>query len=306
MRFGVHTGLHNTTTQELDALWRRIDSHGFDWISVWDHFYAADATLTADGMTSGSMCLESVAAHTALAMTTSRVRCGCLVYCVGYRHPAVLANAMATIDHLSGGRVTCGLGAGWHQTEFAAYDIPFPPAPVRLRQVAEAIQCMRALLTEDVANFNGEFFTLHDARCDPKPVQRRLPLWLGGGGEQVTLKLVAKYADGWNVPFVAPDVYAHKSRVLERHCEAVGRDASEIERTVNLALAWKDEDLEVQFGGMAAMVRPNVLIGSTQEVVDRVGEYADAGCAQLNLALRAPFDVDGLDRFATEVLPQFG
>ena len=238
-------------------------------------------------------------------MTTSRVRCGCLVYCVGYRHPAVLANAMATIDHLSGGRVTCGLGAGWHQAEFAAYDIPFPPAPVRLRQLGEAIQCVRALLTEDVADFDGEFFSLRDARCDPKPVQRRLPLWIGGAGEQVTLKLVAKYADGWNVPFVAPDAYSHKSRVLERHCEVVGRDPSEIERSVNLALAWRDEDLEVQFGGLAAMVRPNVLIGSTQEVVDRVGEYAEAGCMQLNLALRPPFDVDGLDRFATEVLPQF-
>jgi alkanesulfonate monooxygenase SsuD/methylene tetrahydromethanopterin reductase-like flavin-dependent oxidoreductase (luciferase family) len=238
-------------------------------------------------------------------MTTSRVRCGSLVYCVGYRHPAVLANAMATLDHLSGGRVTFGLGAGWHQAEFAAYGLPFPPAPVRLRQVAEAIQCVRALLTEDVANFEGEFFQLRDARCDPKPLQRRLPLWLGGGGEQVTLKLVARHADGWNVPFVVPEVYAHKVRVLQQHCEAVGRDPAEIECTVNLALAWKDEDLEAQFGGIAQAVRPNVLIGSTQEVVDRIGEYADAGCAQVNLALRAPFDREGVDRFAEEVLPAF-
>ena len=177
---------------------------------------------------------------------------------------------------------------------------------MRLRQLAEAIQCVRALLTEEVANFDGEFFPLHDARCDPKPVQPRLPLWLGGGGEKVTLKLVAEHADGWNVPFVEPEQYAHKVEVLQRHCEAVGRDPGEIERTVNLALAWNDEDLEAQFGGIGAMVRPNVLIGSTQEVVDRVGEYADAGCRQVNLALRAPFDVDGLDRFAAEVLPAFG
>jgi probable F420-dependent oxidoreductase len=305
MRFGVHTGLHNTTVEELDALWRRIEGHGFEWISVWDHFYAADATITEDGMTSGSQCLESVAAHAALAMTTSSVRCGCLVYCVGYRHPAVLANAMATIDHLSGGRVTCGLGAGWHATEFGAYGIPFPPAPVRLRQVAEAIQCVRLLLTEDIADFDGEYFTLRDARCEPKPVQQRLPLWLGGGGEKVTLKLVARYADGWNVPFVAPDAYAHKVRVLGEHCESVGRDPAEIDHTVNLALAWRDEDLEAQFGGLATYVRPTVLIESSQEVVDRVGEYADAGCAQVNLALRPPFDVDGLDRFAAEILPVF-
>src|SRR5262249_6623388 len=156
-----------------------------------------------------------------------------------YRHPAVLANAMATIDHLSGGRVTCGLGAGWHATEFGAYGIPFPPAPVRLRQVAEAIQCVRLLLTEGVGDLDGEFFILRDARSDPKPVQQRLPLWLGGGGEKVTLKLVAKHADGWNVPFVAPDAYAHKVRVLGEHCQSVGRDPADIDRTVNLALAWR-------------------------------------------------------------------
>jgi alkanesulfonate monooxygenase SsuD/methylene tetrahydromethanopterin reductase-like flavin-dependent oxidoreductase (luciferase family) len=305
VKFGVHTGVQNTTTEELAALWQQIEGHRFEWISIWDHFYAADVTFTAEGLTSGSVSLEAITSHTALAMSTSRVRCGSLVYCVGYRHPAVLANAMATLDLLSGGRVTCGLGAGWHQAEFAAYNIPFPPAPVRLRQVAEAIQCIRALLTEDVANFEGEFFQLRDARCDPKPVQERLPLWLGGGGEKVTLKLVAQYADGWNVPFVIPEVYRHKVDVLHRHCEAVRRDPSEIDCTVNLALAWKDEDLELQFGGIAEAVRPNVLIGSTQEVIDRIGQYADAGCVQVNLALRAPFDPEGIDRFAAEVLPAF-
>jgi alkanesulfonate monooxygenase SsuD/methylene tetrahydromethanopterin reductase-like flavin-dependent oxidoreductase (luciferase family) len=305
VKFGVHTGVQNTTTEELAALWQQIEGHRFEWISIWDHFYAADVTFTAEGLTSGSVSLEAITSHTALAMSTARVRCGSLVYCVGYRHPAVLANAMATLDLLSGGRVTCGLGAGWHQAEFAAYNIPFPPAPVRLRQVAEAIQCIRALLTEDVANFEGEFFQLRDARCDPKPVQERLPLWLGGGGEKVTLKLVAQYADGWNVPFVIPEVYRHKVDVLHRHCEAVRRDPSEIDCTVNLALAWKDEDLELQFGGIAEAVRPNVLIGSTQEVIDRIGQYADAGCVQVNLALRAPFDPEGIDRFAAEVLPAF-
>ena len=305
MRFGVHSGVHNTTTGELRALWERIEGHGFDWISIWDHFYAADATITADGVSSGSNCLEAVTAHTALVMSTSRVRCGSLVYCVSYRHPAVLANAMATLDHFAGGRVTFGLGAGWHQGEYSAYGIPFPPASVRLRQVNEAIQCIRLLLTEDVADFAGEFFTLTDARCDPKPVQDRLPLWVGGGGEQVTLRIVAQHADGWNVPFVTPEQYGHKVEVLHRHCEKAGRDPAEIECTVNLALAWREEDLEAQFGGLANMVRPTVLNGSVQQVVDRIGEYADAGCDQVNVAMRAPFDVEGLDRFAAEVLPAF-
>ena len=129
VKLGVHTGLQNTRVDELRALWRRIEDHGFEWISIWDHFYAADATFTPVGITSGSVCLEAITMHTALALSTERVRCGSLVYCVGYRHPAVLANAMATLDQLSGGRVTLGLGAGWHQSEYAAYDIAFPPAP---------------------------------------------------------------------------------------------------------------------------------------------------------------------------------
>jgi len=303
VRFGVHTGLQNTTTDELRSLWRRIETSGFEWISIWDHFYSADATVTEEGTTSGPVCHEAVAAHTALALETRRVRCGSLVYCVAYRHPAVLANAMATIDHLSGGRVTLGLGAGWHQGEFAAYGIPFPPAPVRLRMLDEAIQCIRALTTLEVADFDGEFFTLRDARCEPKPVQRRLPLWIGGGGERVTLRLAARHADGWNIPFITPDAYRHKAEVLEAHCDREGRDPTTIERSVNLTLAWTEEDLRARFGGMADWIRPSALTGSTAEIVDRVGAYRDAGAQWVNLALRAPFDTESVDRFAAEVLP---
>lgn len=306
MRFGVHTGLQNTTTDELRAVWRRAEELGFEWISIWDHFYAADATVTAEGTTSGSVCLEAVAAHAALALETTRVRCGSLVYCVGYRHPAVLANAIATIDHLSAGRVTLGLGAGWHQGEFAAYGLPFPPAPVRLRQLDEAIQCIRGLLTRETTNFEGEFFTLTDARCDPKPVQERLPLWVGGGGEKVTLRIVAQHADGWNIPFVPPDAYRHKLDVLHEHCARVGRDPAEITKSVNLTLAWSEEELRERFGGMAEWILPSALTGSAQEMADRLGEYGEAGAEWVNIALRAPFEIDALERFAADVMTAVG
>jgi F420-dependent oxidoreductase-like protein len=298
VKFGVHAGLQNTTIGELQDLWRRIEGHGFEWISIWDHFYAADAS-------GGAVCLEAVATHAALALATERVRCGSLVYSVGYRHPAVLANAVATIDQLSGGRVTLGLGAGWHQGEYDAYGIPFPSPGVRLRQLDEGIQCVRGLLTEAVANFEGEYFQLRDARCEPKPIQARLPIWVGGGGEKVTLRIAARHADGWNVPFIPPDEYARKVGVLDGHCEREGRDPSEITRAVNVGLAWREEDLQAQFSGIADFVRPGVLTGSTQDVVDRVGAYGDAGAEMLILAMRAPFDVGGLDRFAGEVLPAF-
>ena len=153
-------------------------------------------------------------------------------------------------------------------------------------------------------DFDGEFYQLRDARCVPKPKQARLPLWLGGQGEKVTLKLVARHADGWNVPFVSVETFRHKIGVLEAHCADVGRDPAPITTSLNLALAWRDEDLLAQFGNTAEFVRDSVLTGGPQAIVDRIGAYAEAGADQVNLALRAPFDVDGLERFAAEVLPQ--
>ena len=289
--FGVHTGLQNTSIEELVALWQRIERLGFSWISVWDHFYAADGTGRPH-------CLEAVSAHAALACHTTSVRCGCLVYSVGYRHPAVLANAIATIDHLSGGRADIGLGAGWSQVEYDAYGIAFPPVGVRLRQLEEAAACVRSLLHNDQTTFAGEHFRFERARCEPKPLQQRLPVWIGGGGERRTLRIAAQHADGWNVPFVAPEVFRHKVGVLHRHCDDAGRDPAAIRLSVNVGIAWREEDLHAQFGNIAELVRPGVLTGSEQEVVDRVGAYTDAGAQQVNIALRAPWDVEGLDRLA--------
>jgi alkanesulfonate monooxygenase SsuD/methylene tetrahydromethanopterin reductase-like flavin-dependent oxidoreductase (luciferase family) len=263
VRFGVHTGLQHTSIDDLQSLWRRIEELGFDWISIWDHFYAADASGDAH-------CLEAITAHTALAATTERVTCGSLVYSAGYRHPAVLANAMATLDQVAHGRT---------------------------------VHCVRGLLTQERTTFDGEFFHMRDARCEPKPEQARLPIWIGGGGEKVTLRIAAQYADGWNVPFIAPDAWAHKAGVLDAHCERLGRDPIEITKSANVGLAFTEEDLRRQFGAMSKAVRPGVLSGAVQEMVDKVGAYVDAGASYVILALRAPFDREGLERFAAEVLP---
>jgi F420-dependent oxidoreductase-like protein len=289
--FGVHTGLQNTTMDELRDLWRRIEAAGFGWISIWDHFYAAD-------MTGKPVCHEAVAAHAALACTTSRVRVGSLVYCVGYRHPAVLANALVTIDHLSNGRADLGLGAGWSQVEYDAYGIPFPSPKVRLDMLEEAAECVRGLLRDESTTFKGEHFTLTDARCEPKPVQAELPIWIGGGGEKRTLRIVAKLADAWNVPFIPPEEFARKRAVLHSHCDDIGRDPADLRCAVNVGLAWREEDLEPQFGNMSNFVRPGVLMGSDEQVLDRIGQYVDAGADQVNIAVRAPFDPAGLERLA--------
>ncbi len=288
--FGVHTGPANTTVEELQALWRRIEDLPFDWISIWDHFYAADGTSTN--------CVEAVVAHTALAMTTSRVRCGSLVYCAGYRHPAVLANAVSAIDHLSGGRCDVGVGAGWLGDEYRAHGIPFPAAGVRLDIMEEYLRCIRGLLREPAFTFRGQHFTLDGAVLDPRPLQPELPIWVGGGGEQRTLRIVAELADGWNVPFISPEDFAHKREVLHAHCATVGRDPADIRCSVNVGCAPTEESLHRQFGSIADFVRPGVLVGSTQEMVDAIGRYTDAGADQINVALRAPFEVEALEYLA--------
>ncbi|MFM7687242.1 MAG: TIGR03560 family F420-dependent LLM class oxidoreductase [Actinomycetota bacterium] len=290
--FGVHVGLQHTTADELRCVWRRIEDLGFGWISVWDHFYGAT------GKPDDAACLEAVAMHAALACTTSRVRCGSLVYSVGYRHPAVLAKAITAIDQLSGGRADMGIGAGWAKVEYDAYGIDFPEIKVRMDQLEEGIQCLRGLLHGEVTDFEGRWFTLRDARNEPRPVQQKLPIWVGGGGEKRTLRIAARHADGWNVPFISPDQFAHKSRVLDDHCDAVGRDHGEIKRAVNLGLAFTNESLVQQFGQIAEFVRPGVLSGSDEEIIDRIGQYVQAGADQVNIALRAPFDLDSLERFS--------
>jgi F420-dependent oxidoreductase-like protein len=291
--FGVHTGLQNTTVAELRDLWSRVEELGFDWISIWDHFYSADF--------GGYECHEAVASHAALACHTARVRVGSLVYCAGYRHPAVLANAIATIDHLSGGRAELGLGAGWAQNEYQAYGFDFPRAGARLDLLAEFAQVVRGLLRDEVTDFAGQHFRLTEARCEPKPLQAELPIWIGGGGERRTLRLVAEHADGWNVPFVSPEELRRKTGVLEGHCADVGRDPGTIRRAVNVGLVEDEAALQAKFGAIAEFVRPGVLMGPVDTLAERMNEYVDAGAHQINIALRAPWDPEGLERAAEAV-----
>lgn len=291
--FGVHTGPAGVTAEELRSVWRRVEELPFGWISVWDHFYAADGRSTT--------CFEGVTAHMALAMATSRVRCGSLVYCAAYRHPAVLANAMAAIDHFSGGRCEVGLGAGWDEQEFRAHGIDFPSAGERLDLLAEYAVVVRGLLSGEPFDHEGRFFRMEAAVCDPPPVQSPLPLWIGGGGERRTLRIVAECADGWNVPFIGPAEYAHKNEVLDTHCTDLGRAPGDVTRSVNVGLAPDDTSLHRQFGAIAEFVRPGVLMGSAAEMADTIGRYAEAGAQQLNVALRAPYELGALEDLAAAI-----
>ena len=175
-RFGVHTGLQHTTADELRLLWKRIEALGFDWISIWDHFYGAT------GAPDDAACLEAVAMHATLACETERVQCGSLVYSIGYRHPAVLAKAITAIDLISGGRAAMGLGAGWAEVEYEAYGIDFPAVGTRMDQLEEGVAVLRGLLARRGDDVRGS--VVHDqggaqrAATDPgRPAD--LDRWVG-------------------------------------------------------------------------------------------------------------------------------
>ena len=309
MRFGIHAGPQDCSIDDLRRLWRLADEQGFHWCSVWDHLYSiSDLTNPA------SPSFEGVATMAALAGATTRVRVGCLVFCVGYRNPGVLCKAAVTIDHLSGGRVELGLGAGWNENEFRAFGMPFLPIKNRLDQLEETAIVLRRLFDGERVSFDGTHVHLTDARCDPRPLQARLRLWIGGQGEKRLLRIVARHADGWNVPFLAPEVFTQRVATLDEWCAKEGRDPRAITRTINVGLALGRDDAAVQhqedklpgmFGGLTELVKPGILIGTPSRVVDRIGEYERAGAEWVILALRAPFDWEGLALFIQDVMPAF-
>ncbi len=306
--FGVHTGQQNCTLHELRRLWRHVDTAGFDWISIWDHFYESPPR---DG---NGEAFEAVSALTLLATETSQARIGCLVFCMGYRHPAVLAKALVTIDHVSNGRLEVGLGAGWHEAEYRGYGLPFLPIKERMDMLEEGVQVIKALFTNARSNFAGKYFTLTNAACYPKPLQQPLRIWIGGLGERRTLRLAARYADGWNGPYISPEQFRHKCQVLDHWCEKEGRDPATILRTVNVGFYMAPEasrarairqQLEAEWGSALEQRVGGFLTGTPQETIDRIGAYQEAGASRLNIALRAPFDWDALQAFIEEVMPAF-
>jgi len=309
MRFGVHAGPQDCTLDELRRLWALVEGAGFHWCSVWDHLFSV-----SDLNDPTKPCLEGVATMTALAAATTRVRVGCLVFCVGYRNPGVLAKAAVTVDHVSGGRCELGLGAGWNQREFDAFGMPFLPIKDRLDQLEETAIVLRRLFDGETVTLHGRQLRVTDAVCAPRPLQPRLRLWIGGQGEKRLLRIVARHADGWNVPFLSPATWTERNAVLDGWCERERRDPRAIVRTANVGLAMgetearaaaQEAQLEGMFGQLTEWVKPGHLMGTPARVRERVAEYRAAGVEWLILALRAPFDWEGLELFAREVMPAF-
>lgn len=252
------------------------------YASVWlpDHYAATPDGLLTDTRTP---LLDGLSTLGALAASTERVRLGPLVASNTFRHPAILAKVIASLDHVSGGRMELGMGAGWFEWEHASLGIPFPPLGERLRALEEAIRVVRALWTQEAVDFDGRFYTLRGAVSDPKPLQRPgPPLVVGASGEKVALRNAARYADHWNT-YCPPDLYARKRAVLDDHCAALGRAPGEIARSVMVPLYLAEDELVKaklgRWGGTRAS-REWFLVGSDDEIGDRIGRFVEAG-AQL-------------------------
>lgn len=253
---------------------RHAEQTGWDGVWFADHFMPnepASVPVTTPTLEAGSVVA-------ALAAAVPRVRIGTLVYGNTYRHPAVLANAAATVDEISGGRFVLGLGAGWQQNEHRQYGIELPGVRERIDALAEAMQVIRSLLTQDRTTFSGDHYRLDDALCEPKGVQRPIPLLVGASGERRMLPLVARTADEWNT-WGLPETVAHKSSVIDRACEQIGRDPGEIARTAQ-ALVFPEDD-EARLQERLATSRMPAYGGTLEQIGEVVDAYAGIGLDEL-------------------------
>jgi F420-dependent oxidoreductase-like protein len=308
MKFGIHnpSWLFGPDPAEIfeavkaKAQW--AEEHGFTWFSVMDHLIQIANVGAPD-----EPFLEGWTILSALAAVTRRIRLATLVSSVHYRNPAHLAKIAAGVDLISRGRLTFGIGAGWFETEYRQYGWEFPPRPaVRIRQMEEAVRLVLAMWTEKRTTFQGKYFQAQDAILEPKPMQKpHPPVMIGGGGEQLTLRAVARLADACNVGG-APDMVRHKFDVLRRHCEAQNRSYEDIERTniVSFVLARDEAALAAKRKSLAVPENFYGVAGTVAQITDLVGRYQDAG-VQLLISSAYKNDSETLELLAADVMPRF-
>jgi F420-dependent oxidoreductase-like protein len=305
IRFGIQTGQQGVEWGDMLALWRKADAWGYDSLWTFDHFYPI--FVDPEGP-----CFEGWTALAALAQATQRARIGHLVTGNTYRHPCVTAKMAATLDHVSAGRFTLGIGAGWFEPEHRAFGIDFKTVRARLEALEEALQIILGMFTQPRTTLQGRHYTVTDAIALPKPVQQpHPPIMIGGTGERVLLRLVARYADMWNAGASAERMRALID-VIRRHGDAVGRDTAVIEKTVLLPLCYRAAPEREQFVCrlMASMrrttpelVRREIMIGGKDECLGTVERYTAAGVSHFIFMTFTPYFADEIQAFAEEVVP---
>ena len=307
IRFGIQTPPQLTSWENLKRIWQLGEGLGFHTAWVFDHFFPI---FTAPS----GPCLEAWTTLSALAAHTRRMQVGVLVTGNTYRHPALLANMAVSVDHVSGGRLILGLGAAWFELEHRAYGIPFPPVGERIRRLDESLSLIKLLWTEERATFKGQYYEVSDAYCEPKPLQRpHPPIMVGGGGERMTLRVVARHADVWNA-FGSPEIFKRKIALLEGYCREIGRDPAAIEKSVLVQLKFTSGQTEAERhlktyaearGLPLDDARGRFLVGPPEEIRRQIQAYVDTGVTHFILSLLTPYDEDGLKHFAERVMPAF-
>jgi F420-dependent oxidoreductase-like protein len=251
---------------------------GYDSLWVYDHFH----NVPTPAHETMFECWTTLAA---ISQRTSRIKLGQMVSCAPYREPALVAKITSNIDVMSGGRLIWGIGAGWYEHEFNGYGFPFPVPADRIRMLSETVEIVTAMWSEPDVEYVGVHYTLKGAQCDPKPVQSPRPqVLIGGGGEQLTLRVVARLADASNFGGT-PDVFARRTDVLVDHCRAVGRDYDEIQKTWSPEVLIREDEQELIRGGTRSVWgvpydqwSAENLVGTPEQVAERIQTYIDLGC----------------------------
>jgi len=309
MRFGIHNSSWLDTPDPAEAFeavkvkaqW--AENHGFVWFSVLDHMIQIPRVGAPD-----EPILEGWTVLAGLAAVTGRIRLATLATAVGYRNPAHLAKIAASVDLISRGRLTLGIGAGFFEDEYKQYGWKFPPQrATRIRQMEEAVRLILKMWTEPRTTFHGRYFHVEDAILEPKPVQKPHPLvMIAGGGKQMTLRAVARLADACNI--VDGDIadVRHEPAVLRGHCDSAGRDYDTIEKTriQPWLLARDAATLATKRERLAARGPLRGFVGTVSEAIDLIGQYQDAGVDLLINADRRN-DVETRELFVSDVMPHF-
>jgi F420-dependent oxidoreductase-like protein len=302
MHLGINLWPQNTTWQSLREHALLADRLGFDSLWVWDHFYSINGDLHRPN-------LEGWQLQGAYAAITKNVRIGCLVSGVTHRHPAVLANMATTLDNISEGRAILGIGAAWNALEHNAYGIDLGTPAERSTRFAEAAKIIRKLVDGERVTYSGSYYELVNAEVLVRPVQERLPIMIGGGGEQRTLRTTARYADMWH-GFGTTEQISRKLEILRKHCADVGRDPNEITPFTgkwcvireDAAAAKKVLDRIVERHGMTSPPEP--FIGGPDQIAEKIAAYWKVGIKGFIVAFADPFDTESIERLGSEVRPR--
>jgi F420-dependent oxidoreductase-like protein len=284
---------------------RLAEELGFDSLWVYDHVHNVPVP-------SHESVFECWTTISALAAATSSIRLGQMVGCTSYRNPGLLAKITSTVDVISGGRLDWGIGAGWYDNEYRAYGYEFPSAADRIRMLRETVEIVKLMWTEPDTSYSGRHYTLVDAQCDPKPVQDpHPPIWIGGGGEQLTLRVVARHATHSNFGG-KPHEFAHKCEVLKGHCDAVGREYDTITKTWSPEVFIRESEAEIVEGGTRSFWgepfeswRDGNLVGTPEQVTEKLRTYAELGCGGVVPWCSDFPEHETLHLFAEQVMPEF-